>query len=115
MAPIPPPVAQVASLSARSPVKPPVHPSSPALERPAPEAYETLSDGEVSFASVAPPPPGPPPAPSGPRVQKRAGARPSSRPTPPRQPTAPKIASAPPPAPHPLSDPEIRVSIDEED
>jgi hypothetical protein len=84
------------------------------LERPnpspaasTPEDYETLSDSEVSFASVAPAAPE--------KIAAVApllrGTRPSNRPTPPRT-----AAAAPVPMPEAgssLSDP--RISIDEEE
>jgi hypothetical protein len=76
-----------------------------------PGEYETVNESEVSFASVAPP-----------ASQQlaavapllRQSARPSGRPTPPRSEVVPP-ASVHPPGGSPLSDPEIRISIDEEE
>jgi hypothetical protein len=90
---------------------PPLTPLSPSAAPPAANApaedYETLSDSEVSFASVAPAAP-----------QQLAavapvfrGTRPSNRPTPPRTAAAAPVPA--PPAGSSLSDP--RISVEEEE
>jgi hypothetical protein len=97
--------------SSAAPERP--NPTSAVPERPSsvPDDYQTVSESEVSFASIAPPP-----------SQQlaavapfmRQSVRPSGRPTPPRSEVVPP-ASVRPPAGSPLSDPEIRISIDEEE
>jgi hypothetical protein len=93
-------------------VKPPA-PASAVFERPnpasTPDDYPSLSDDEVSFASVAPPP-AQPLAGAGPRMKSQV--RPSGRPTPPRTEIA-RPASSPPAAP--FSESEIRISFEEEE
>jgi hypothetical protein len=77
----------------------------------APDEYVTVNESEVSFASIAPP-----------AAQQlaamaplaRQSHRPSGRQTPPRSEIA-QPASVHPPAGSPLSDPEIRISIEEEE
>jgi hypothetical protein len=104
VSPVPPPPAVTAK-----PSSPP-----PAPERPAPrDDFETIHDVEVSFASIAPP------ASTQIRaVAPYAGAphpsvRPTGRPTPDRVQAVRPVPSSPPASP--LSDPSIRIPIDEDE
>jgi hypothetical protein len=66
---------------------------------PAEASGEFVSDSEVSFASLMPPP-----------IRARHSARPSGRPTPTRtEVAAPHVPASP------LSDSEIRISVEEDD
>jgi hypothetical protein len=78
-----------------------------------PDEYETVNEAEVSFASIAPPA-SQQIAAVAPLLRNNNAPRPSGRPTPPRTEVAPP-ASVRPPGGSPLSDPEIRISIDEEE